>query len=232
MSASAASGRSAGRSARSSARRRRTTAPDTGRSWRRTASSWLPPGPGDGRRATPTSSSFGEAGSDGSCLGSFQTDRPTPQGDDMPTTKASSQTTADGRGFSTAEKAAMRERAKELKSAEKARDARAEGLRDLLAKVAEMPPADRAIAERLHELVTTNAPELDPKTYYGMPAYARNGRGVCFFKPASKFNVRYATFGFEDEARIDDGQLFPASFGVKDMTKADEARLVELIKKA
>jgi uncharacterized protein YdhG (YjbR/CyaY superfamily) len=150
----------------------------------------------------------------------------------MPATKASSQTTADGRGFSTAEKAAMRERAKELKSAQKAQDARAEGLRDLLAKVAEMPPADRAIAERLHELVTTNAPELDPKTYYGMPAYARNGRVVCFFKPASKFNVRYATFGFEDEARIDDGQLFPASFGVKEMTKADEARLVELIKKA
>jgi uncharacterized protein YdhG (YjbR/CyaY superfamily) len=150
----------------------------------------------------------------------------------MPTAKATSQTTADGRGFSTAEKAAMRERAKELKSAQKAQDARAEGLRDLLAKVAEMPPADRAIAERLHELVTTNAPELDPKTYYGMPAYARNGRVVCFFKPASKFSVRYATFGFEDEARIDDGGLFPASYGVKDMTPADEARLVELIKKA
>ena len=150
----------------------------------------------------------------------------------MATAQKSTKSAADGTGFSAAEKSAMRERAKELKSAQKAQDARAEGLRDLLAKIAEMPPADRKLAEGLHELISEAAPALDPKTYYGMPAYARNGRVVCFFKPASKFGVRYATFGFEDEARIDDGELFPASFGLTELTPAVKARIVELVKNA
>src|SRR4051794_39920798 len=145
----------------------------------------------------------------------------------------STQTTAKRNAqFSPEEMSAMRERAKELKAEQKSRDARAEGEADLRAKVAEMPPEDRKLAERLHELITSSAPELAPKTYYGMPAYARDGRVVCFFKPASKFKVRYATFGFEDEARIDDGPLFPASFGLKELTPAAEARIVELVKKA
>ncbi|HEY3164810.1 MAG TPA: DUF1801 domain-containing protein [Candidatus Limnocylindrales bacterium] len=145
----------------------------------------------------------------------------------------STETTKDiGDGFSAEEKAAMRERAREAKAEARRGADREAGLRDLLAKVAEMPPADRQLAERLHELVTANAPDLDPKTYYGMPAYARDGRVVCFFKPASKFNVRYAIFGFEDEARIDDGELFPAAYGLKELTPAAEARIVELVKKA
>src|SRR3954447_8141011 len=145
----------------------------------------------------------------------------------MATARATStQGHVDGKGFSADQKAAMRERARELKAAEKSRDARAEGERDLLAKIADMPEADRKLAEGLHELISKNVPELDPKTYYGMPAYARNGRVVCFFKPASKFNVRYATFGFEDEARIDDGQLFPAAFGLRELTPAAKARIL------
>lgn len=145
----------------------------------------------------------------------------------------STQTTKDvGDGFSAQEKAAMRERAREAKAEARRGADRDAGLKDLLAKVAEMPPPDRELAERLHELVTANAPDLDPKTYYGMPAYARDGRVVCFFKPASKFNVRYAILGFEDEARIDDGALFPAAYGLKELTPAAEARIVELLKKA
>jgi uncharacterized protein YdhG (YjbR/CyaY superfamily) len=146
--------------------------------------------------------------------------------------KTNTQSAPDGKGFSADEKAAMRERARELKAEQKSKDARADGERDLLAKIAEMPPADRALAERLHELITTNAPGLAPKTWYGMPAYARDGKVVCFFKPASKFDARYATFGFEDAAQIDDGALFATSFGLKELTKADEARIVELVKKA
>jgi uncharacterized protein YdhG (YjbR/CyaY superfamily) len=151
----------------------------------------------------------------------------------MPTAqKTNTQTHPDGRGFSADEKAAMRERARELKSEQKARATRADGERDVLAKIAEMPQADRALAQRLHELVAEHAPELAPRTYYGMPAYARDGKVVCFFKPAVKFNARYATFGFEDEARIDDGDVFLTSFGLKQLTPGDEARIVELIARA
>jgi uncharacterized protein YdhG (YjbR/CyaY superfamily) len=151
----------------------------------------------------------------------------------MPDTKTSAKTKAStNKGFTTDEKAAMRERARELKAESKSRDARAEGERDLLAKIADMPPADRSMAERIHAVVTANAPDLAPKTWYGMPAYARNGKVVCFFKPASKFESRYATFGFEDEARVDDGTMWPTSFGLTELTPADEARIAALVKKA
>jgi uncharacterized protein YdhG (YjbR/CyaY superfamily) len=142
-------------------------------------------------------------------------------------------TTTQGGGWTDEERAAMKAHAEEMKRAGgKGAAKAADEAQACLDKIAEMADVDRDLAERVHAIVTTTVSDVVVKTYYGMPAYARNGRVVCFFKPASKFNVRYATFGFEDEARIDDGQLFPASFGVKDMTKADEARLVELIKKA
>lgn len=151
----------------------------------------------------------------------------------MAATKASTtRKTLDDKGFTDDEKAAMRERARELKAETKSRDARADGERDLLAKVAEMPPADRVMAERLHALITAAAPDLMPKTWYGMPAYARNGKVVCFFKAASKFETRYATFGFEEEANIDDGAMFPTSFGLKELTAADESKISALVKKA
>ena len=126
----------------------------------------------------------------------------------------------------------MRERARELKAESKSRGARADGERDLLAKIAEMPPADRSMAERIHALITAGAPDLAPKTWYGMPAYARDGKVVCFFKTADKFKSRYATFGFEEEADLDDGAMWPTSFALKELTAADEARIGELVKKA
>jgi len=135
-------------------------------------------------------------------------------------------------GFTADEKAAMRERARELKAESKSRDARQEGERDLLAKIAEMPPADRSMAERIHALITASAPDLAPKTWYGMPAYARDGKLVCFFKAAAKFNSRYATFGFEEEAHLDDGAMWATSFALTKLTPADEARITELVKKA
>lgn len=136
--------------------------------------------------------------------------------------------------FTEDEKDAMRERAKEAK-AQSRRDpeaARAEGEREVLAKISEMPAPDRALAERLHQLITASAPVLVPRTYYGMPAYSKDGKVVCFFKPASKFGQRYATLGFEDAAMIDDGAMFPTSFGLKELVPADEARIADLIKKA
>ena len=136
--------------------------------------------------------------------------------------------------FTEDEKSAMRERAKEAK-AQSRRDpeaARIEGERDVLAKIAEMPGPDRALAQRLHALITESAPVLVPRTYYGMPAYSKDGKVVCFFKPASKFGQRYATLGFEDAAMIDDGEMFPTSFGLKELVPADEARIADLIKKA
>jgi uncharacterized protein YdhG (YjbR/CyaY superfamily) len=135
-------------------------------------------------------------------------------------------------GFSAEEKAAMRERAKELKAeARRGRD-RAAGESDLLAKVAEMPKADREMATRLHEIVTKTAPELMPKTWYGMPAYAIDGKVLCYFTPASKFDSRYSTFGFNDDAKLDDGTMWPTSFALKKLTAADEKKIVALVKKA
>ena len=126
------------------------------------------------------------------------------------------------------EKAAMRELVKERKAAQ----GKVDGEADVLAKIAEMPAADRAIAERLHALIKAAAPDLASRTWYGMPAYTRNGKVVCFFKAASKFETRYATFGFEEEANIDDGDMFPTSFGLKRLTSADEAKISALVKKA
>jgi uncharacterized protein YdhG (YjbR/CyaY superfamily) len=132
------------------------------------------------------------------------------------------------KGFTAEERAAMKERAQELK----AEANRADGERALLAKVAEMPKADRAMAERLHEIVKASAPGLAPKTWYGMPAYARDGKVVCFFQSAEKFKSRYATFGFSDEANLDEGAMWPTSFALKKLTAADEARIRALVKKA
>lgn len=137
------------------------------------------------------------------------------------------------KGFTDVEKAAMKERAKELKAEARASKNRAQGERDLLAKIAEMPESDRVMAERIHEIVKTNAPDLIPKTWYGMPAYAnKDGKVVCFFQGASKFNTRYATFGFNEDAHLDDGVMWPTAFALKEITPAEEAKIAELVKKA
>jgi uncharacterized protein YdhG (YjbR/CyaY superfamily) len=136
--------------------------------------------------------------------------------------------TQKSKGFTDEEKAAMKERARELK----AEANKADGEKALLAKVAEMPKSDRALAERVHEIVKASAPDLSPKTWYGMPAYAREGKVVCFFQSADKFNSRYATFGFSDEANLDKGAMWPTSFALKELTAADEAKIAALVKKA
>ncbi len=137
-----------------------------------------------------------------------------------------------GKGFSAEERAAMKERARELKAEARVNRSRAEGESDVLAKIAEMPGPDRAIAKRIHAIVKESAPDLSPKTWYGMPAYARDGKVVCYFQSAKKFDSRYATFGFSDEAKIDEGAMWPTSFALKKLTAADEARLGALVKKA
>jgi uncharacterized protein YdhG (YjbR/CyaY superfamily) len=145
------------------------------------------------------------------------------------TPKAARRTTGTAStGFTAEEKAAMRARAKELKAAA----GKADGERDLQAKIAELPLADRAMAERLHAIVMASAPELSPRTWYGMPAYARDGDVVCFFQAASKFNARYATFGFNDVANLDDGAMWPTAFALKELTAAAEATIRALVKRA
>jgi uncharacterized protein YdhG (YjbR/CyaY superfamily) len=139
---------------------------------------------------------------------------------------------AEKKGFTAEERAAMRERAKELKAEERASKNRAEGERDVLAKIAEMPAADRKIAKRVHEIVTASAPDLMPRTWYGMPAYTKDGKVVCFFQDASKFKSRYATFGFNDKANLDDGAMWPTSFALKELTAKEEAKIAKLVKKA
>jgi uncharacterized protein YdhG (YjbR/CyaY superfamily) len=135
------------------------------------------------------------------------------------------------KGFSDDERAAMAERARELK-AEGRGGAAADGERDLLAKIAEMPEPDRAMATRIHAVVTKAAPSLSPKTWYGMPAYARDGKVVCFFQSAHKFKARYATFGFSDQAGLDDGAMWPTSFALKKLGRAEEAQIAALVQKA
>jgi uncharacterized protein YdhG (YjbR/CyaY superfamily) len=135
-------------------------------------------------------------------------------------------------GFTKEEKAAMKERAKELKAEERANQKREEGEQDLLEKIAEMSEPDRSMAKRIHEIVTESAPDLWPKTWYGMPAYAREGKVVCFFQSAEKFGARYATFGFNSTANLDDGAMWPTSFALKELTPAEEKRIVALVKKA
>ena len=136
--------------------------------------------------------------------------------------------TQEGKGFTAEERAAMKERARELK----AEAQKADGESALLAKIAEMQGPDRTLAERLHAVVTAAAPALSPKTWYGMPAYAKDGKILCYFQSAGKFKSRYATFGFSDEANLDDGAMWPTSFALKELTAADEARIVELVKRA
>ncbi|WP_404383228.1 DUF1801 domain-containing protein [Knoellia locipacati] len=136
-------------------------------------------------------------------------------------------------GFSADERAAMKERAKELRAEAKGAKDRAKGEADLLSKIEEMPDADRALAETIHAIVTKHAPELLPRTWYGMPAYAdANGKAVCFFKAASKFGSRYAELGFNEEARLDDGSMWPTAYAITRLTSADEKHIATLVKKA
>jgi uncharacterized protein YdhG (YjbR/CyaY superfamily) len=144
-------------------------------------------------------------------------------------------TTASGKkakGFTDEERAAMKERAQELKAEARANKNKAEGERDVLAKIAEMPEPDRAMATRLHAIIRASAPALSPKTWYGMPAYAKDGKVACFFQSAQKFNSRYATFGFNDAANLDEGAMWPTSFALKKLTAAEERRIAALVKKA
>ena len=132
------------------------------------------------------------------------------------------------KGFTDEERAAMRERAQELKAAAR----KADGESEVLAKIAEMPEPDRVMAERLHAIVKASAPALSPRTWYGMPAYAKDGKVLCFFQSADKFKSRYATFGFNDDANLDEGAMWPTSFALKELTTAEEARIGALVKKA
>jgi uncharacterized protein YdhG (YjbR/CyaY superfamily) len=136
------------------------------------------------------------------------------------------------KGFTDEERAAMKERAQELKAEARANKNKADGENDVLAKIAEMPEPDRAMAKRLHEIIKASAPALSPKTWYGMPAYARDGKVVCYFTAASKFNSRYASLGFNDTANLDEGALWPVAFALKELTAAEEARISALVKKA
>src|SRR6266852_5815317 len=153
------------------------------------------------------------------------------------TQKSAKSTTAVGKtseGFTDEERAAMKERVKELKSAARRgpRADKADGESEVLAKIAEMPEPDRAMAARLHAVIKASAPALSPRTWYGMPAYAKDGDVVCFFQPAQKFKTRYATLGFSDKAHLDDGNMWPVAFALTELTRADEARIGALVKKA
>jgi uncharacterized protein YdhG (YjbR/CyaY superfamily) len=153
------------------------------------------------------------------------------------TQKSATSTTATGKkseGFTDEERAAMKERAQELKAEGRRgpRADKADGESAVLAKIAEMPKPDRAMAERLHAIIQASAPALSPKTWYGMPAYAKDGKVVCYFQSAQKFKTRYATFGFSDKANLDEGAVWPTSFALKELTAAEEAKIGALVKKA
>jgi uncharacterized protein YdhG (YjbR/CyaY superfamily) len=151
------------------------------------------------------------------------------------TQRSAKTTTATGKtskGFTDEERAAMKERAQELKAEARANKNKAAGESDVLAKIAEMQGPDRAMAKRLHAIIKASAPALSPRTWYGMPAYAKDGKVVCYFQSAEKFKSRYATFGFSDEANLDEGTMWPTSFALKKLTAADEARIRALVKKA
>ena len=153
------------------------------------------------------------------------------------TQKSAKSTTATDKtsvGFTDEERAAMNERAQELKAAPRRgpRADTADGESDVLTKIAEMSEPDRSMAERLHAVINASAPTLSPKTWYGMPAYAKDGKVVCFFQSAQKFNTRYATFGFSDAANLDEGAMWPVAFALKELTAAEEVRISALVKKA
>ncbi|MFD0360202.1 iron chaperone [Nocardia sp. GCM10030253] len=155
----------------------------------------------------------------------------------MNTQKSATRTTAKSKatvGFTDDERAAMKEHAQELKTAARrgARAAKADGEKDVLAKIAEMAESDRVMAERVHAVIKASAPELSPKLWYGMPSYAKDGKVVCFFQSAEKFKARYATLGFSDTANLDDGAMWPTAFALTKVTAADEAKIGELVKKA
>jgi uncharacterized protein YdhG (YjbR/CyaY superfamily) len=154
----------------------------------------------------------------------------------MSTQKSAKTTTARGEkseGFTDEERAAMKERARELKAEARQKKSREAGERDLLAKIAEMPKADRAMAKKVHTIVKASAPALMPKTWYGMPAYANeDGKVVCYFTPAAKFKERYATFGFNEAANLDEGSMWPTSFALKELTASEEKKISALVKKA
>jgi uncharacterized protein YdhG (YjbR/CyaY superfamily) len=146
------------------------------------------------------------------------------------TKKAGRDTSASG--WTDEERAAMKEHAKELKAAAKKGRTKEDGEAEIRAKIAEMPAEDRAMAERIHALVRETAPDLVPRTWYGMPAYAKDGKVLCYFQPASKFKARYATFGFDESANLDEGSMWPTSWALTKLTKADEERLAELLRQA
>ena len=145
---------------------------------------------------------------------------------------AKSTTHETAEGFTAEERAAMKERAKELKAEARAQKDKAAGERDVLAKIAEMSEPDRALGERLHEIVKASAPALSPRTWYGMPAYAKGGKVVCYFQSAQKFNARYATLGFNDTANLDEGTMWPTSFALTELTAVNEASIGALVKQA
>jgi uncharacterized protein YdhG (YjbR/CyaY superfamily) len=137
-------------------------------------------------------------------------------------------------GFTAEERDAMQERARELKAAKRrgGKNDRAEGEADVMAKIAELPEPDRSLAQRIHAIVTASSPDLVPRTWYGMPAYAKDGKVICFFQSAAKFKVRYATFGFQPDAHLDDGPMWPTSFAVAELTPEVEARIADLVRRA
>jgi uncharacterized protein YdhG (YjbR/CyaY superfamily) len=153
------------------------------------------------------------------------------------TTKKSAKSTTAAKtyeGFTDEERAAMKERAQELKTSARrgSRAAKADPEGDVLAKIAEMPESDRRMAERIHAIIKASAPSLTPRLWYGMPAYAKDGKVLCFFQTAEKFKSRYATLGFDDSANLDEGAMWPTAFALKELTAAEEARIGELVKKA
>jgi uncharacterized protein YdhG (YjbR/CyaY superfamily) len=151
----------------------------------------------------------------------------------MTDTRKPARTRKTAGAFSDEERAAMKERAQEVKAAKRAPGAgKADGESEVLAKIAEMPESDRVIGERLHKLIMATAPDLTPRTWYGMPAYSKDGNVLCFFRSAQKFNTRYATFGFSDKANLDDGDMWPTDFALKEMTAAAEKKITALVKKA
>ena len=146
--------------------------------------------------------------------------------------KSSTATNKKSNGFTDEERAAMKERAQELKAAARSNKNQADGESEVLGKIAEMPEPDRGLGERLHAIIKASAPALSPRLWYGMPAYAKDGKVVCFFQSAQKFKTRYATFGFQHEANLDEGAMWPTAFALTELTAAEEARIAALVKKA